>query len=274
VGLRRPTLPKKPSLRVRWRSLFPAEELGPSTLDPATVAKTSATGLLAVHTLCVLGPEKALQGYGVKGPTPEHVFVASREWAFFLAVSLSAYLGLVHDTSVNTLVGYGTFPIIADVFRSVLNDDEEKLGIPNVAQLGFVVVPLVVNAFVCLKNMESAKTVTTVCGAYNLLKGIWYFLDTANAGKKWGLKEEPDDNMLISGQFMGISLIVYGMQLIMAVQGEDFKKMTGYGWIPVVLNIVRETFITKRVDTCELKKSLYYMWMILGAIVIGTCAID
>jgi len=247
---------------------------GAGPLDPTVVAKTTATGTLAVHLLSALGPEKALRTYGVEHPTPVNVFVAQREWTFFLAASLMGYLTIVHDQSVNSAVGYGTFPIILEVLRSILNDEQEKLGISNVAQLVVVLAPLVVNSYACLVNTEQANTVTMVCGAYNILKGIWYFLDTENSGKTWGLKGETDPYSIGSAKWMGISLIVYGGGLVGLAREVDVKKLAGYSWIPVILNMINETFITKVVDTYGLNKSLFYMWMILGAAVIGTLAFD
>jgi hypothetical protein len=239
------------------------------------VARTSATALLVIHAVSTLAPEKALQTYGVKAPTPTNVFVARREWTFFLAVSLGAYLWLVHDKSVNTAVGYGTFPIIAEVIRSILNDEEKKLGIPDTAQVVVVLTPLLVNAYACLKNLDDANTITKVCGAYNVVKGFWYFLDTENSGKAWGLSEGEDDPFVLgSAKWMGISLIVYGMTLVGMAHGVVGTKLMGYAWIPVVLNMVRETFITKAVEKHGLNRSLYYAWMVLGLVVIGTLAIE
>lgn len=267
-----PNRPKKAPAPRALPFVVPRGGAGP--LDPSTVAKASATGLLAIHALSILGPEKALQGYGIKDPIPVNVFVAQREWTFFLAASLGAYLSIVHDKSTNFAIGYGTFPIIAEVLRSILNDEQEKLGISNVAQLIVVLLPALFCAYSCLNNMENANTVTMVCGCYNIVKGIWYFVDTENSGKTWGLKGEADLFTLESAKWMGISLIVYGMTLIGMVKGMDTNKLMGYAWIPVVINLARQTFVTNYVDKYDLNKSLYYVWMILGAIVIGTLAID
>jgi hypothetical protein len=243
---------------------------GAGPLDPIAVAKASVTGVLVAQTLCVLGPERALQIYGAKQPTPENVMVARRGWSFFLGNALTSYLLHVHDASINAAVGYGTFPVIADVLRSVLNDDEKKLGIPSISQLVVVLLPLVANAYVCLNNMKIANTVTKVCGVYNVLKGVWYILDTENTGRFWGLRSEPDKYTILLAKWMGVSLVLYGMWLIGVNQGVNIVKLTGYGWIPVMLNFARDVYM----QSDDINLSVYYMWMVLGMIVIGTLAID
>jgi hypothetical protein len=242
---------------------------GAGPLNTIAVTKTSVTAVLVTSALSVLGPEKALQIHGAVKPTPVNVFVFQRCWSFFLGNALTSYLLNFHETSVNAAVGYGTFPIIADVLRSILNDDEQKLGVPSIAQVIVVLLPMVVNAYVCLKNMKMANTVTMVCGAYNMLKGVWYILDTENTGKIWGLRGETDKYTILLARWMGASLVVYGMWLIGLEQSVSIAKLTGYSWIPGMLNFFRDVYMQSE----DINLPVYYMWMVLGMIVIGTLAI-
>lgn len=57
-------------------------------------------------------------------------------------------------------------------------------------------------------------------------------------------------------------------------QGIDPEKLMGYGWIPVVLNIVRRLFVTRDLDKYNLPKMTYLVWLALGTIAVGTLVFE
>jgi hypothetical protein len=122
------------------------------------------------------------------------VFIAQREYAIFVSALLSGYLRLFHEVSVNKTTGFGTFPFIIDVVRSVLNDDEKKIGISAVGQTVTVLVPLLVLAYVCLNDMDVANTVMKVVGVYDMVKAVLYVLFPKELGKAWGFAESTSED--------------------------------------------------------------------------------
>jgi hypothetical protein len=172
---------------------------------------------------------------------------------------------------VKTAIGVGTFPLIADVLRSVLNDDKKKIGLSDVGQLILLMGPLVLTAYACLSDAEYADTVVKICGAYHLVRGLWYLVDPEGATKSWGVTGGDDLHYALV-KWAGAALVGYATSNILLIQGIDTLKAIGYGWIPITSYVIWTLFVAHEQEKLESKKSIFYFWLVLGITVIGTLA--
>lgn len=254
------------SLSFNPGSLFGAGGL----LNPDLVAKASNALLVVFHGLTVLAPEAALADFGYKNPTPLHVYVAQRQWSFFLSLSVMGCLYSFHNNmGVNALVGYGAFPIFVDVLRSIASDMQAKTGVRNRGQIT-ILMPSIINTIVCLADVEAAKLITICNGYYSLLRGLLYMVFTKKMNKAWGM----EDSVLTpayesSLKWMGLSIFCYGMSLTGLSMGINFNHIMGYSWTLVALNMARELSAGKEMlNKIGLNKSRFYMWMGMAAVVV------
>jgi hypothetical protein len=244
--------------------------------DAKQVATWSSFLLLVIHGLGYLAPEKTLRAYLPTYPKedpfpPIHVFIFRRQYAFWLATALMGVLLFVYDKSFNTVVGFGVFPILIDVVQSIVNDAEIETGISNVMQVGVVGVPHLLNAYLCLTDMKQSKTTTLVVGSFCILRGMGYVFRTEVANKAWNIPEKNVTEFYDSSmKWMGVSIFGYGVILTGLAQGMNTYNVMAYAWLAVMLNIVRELFITKEADTLGANKTLFYSWLLLGSVVIPT----
>jgi hypothetical protein len=159
-----------------------------------------------------------------------------------------------------------------DVLRSVLNDDEKKIGLNDAHQLILLMGPLVLTAYACLSDAEYADAVVNICGAYHLARGFWYLVDPKGATKSyWGVTGG-DDSDFARVKWVGVALVVYATGTILYIQGMDTLKALGYSWIPFTLYVFWTLFAAHEPEKFELKKSFYYVWLVLGITVAGTLA--
>lgn len=144
-------------------------------MEPLEVAKSATKLALWGHSLQWLVPEKTLQVFGLKNPTSQHVWLAQRQWAIYVSASLMLYLRLFPKLKPDRAIGYGSLPFLADVVRSVLNDDGSwMVGVSTIGQALLSLAPLLVTVYACLFNMDAAADIVQACGIYNMLKGLWY----------------------------------------------------------------------------------------------------
>lgn len=138
-----------------------------------------------------------------------------------------------------------------------------------------VLLPLVILAYVCLNDLDVANTVMKVYGVYNMIKAALYMLSPKELGKAWGFKDDSADSELLVGtaRWIGVALFTYGMTIFATAQGMDLLKLVGYSWIPSMLKIFSDLFVTGEVDKYGLNKPLYVSWLLVGILVIGTLAI-
>lgn len=246
---------------------------GAGPLDPATVAKGSAISMLVLHGLSTIGAVKGLKLYGIRNPSPSTIFNFQREFSVFFSASLTFYLGIVQGKSVNTAVGYGSFPIIVDALRSILNEDHKKVGISDESQLVLVVLPGLLLAYACLTNDKNADMVTTLTGAYNIVRGVLYFAAAEESGKAMGVKYAADRaTTLAIAKWVGLALVCYGMTLVGMAKGVDLYKLSAYVYIPVILGLVRELVLAHLGKGGGFNTALPSAWLVWGVAVVGTLA--
>lgn len=247
---------------------------GAGPLHPTAVAKVATGFALSSHILSWLGPEKSFQSYCKEPitPSPQVLMVWQRSFSIYLSNALMAYFLLFQGTSAKTAIGVGTFPLIADVLRSVLNDDKKKIGLSDVGQLILLLGPLVLTAYACLSDAEYAKTVIKICGAYHLARGLWYLVDPKGATKSWGVTGGDDLHYALV-KWVGAALVGYAAGTILYIQDMDMLKAIGCAWIPFTVYDFWTLFIMHEQEKLGTSKSLMGIWLALGIIVVGTLAI-
>ena len=243
---------------------------GAGPLYPSIVAKSGSAVSLVGNIVNWLGPEKSLAVYAKNGGTsPELLMVWQRKDAVFTAASLTAYLLVFHDMNVRKALCLGQFPIILDILRSDLNDDEKKIGLSNVGQLVLVLVPFVLSAYACLANLDKADMITQVCGVYHAARGLGYLLSPVEASKAWGVTMGGDELHLTLVRRVGVALIGFATLGISLARGVDIFKAIGYGWIPFTVYAIYTTLVVNEKHV----KSIFYIWIGLGLAIVGTLAI-
>ena len=212
-------------------------------------------------------------GSDEKPPSPAALMMSTRKDAIFTACSLTVYLLLFHEAtvSVNVAIGFGTFPILADILRSVLNDDEKKTGIFTAGQLLFVMAPFLLTAYTCFLDLKNASQVVQLCGAYHYSRGFYYFWAPEEACRSWGVtKGEGDDTThLALMRWIGLSLMIYGLGGALLANGVQVLRLVGYGWVPIGLYAFYEAYFTGD----SVNKPVFKAWIVLSVLAAGTLAL-
>lgn len=251
------------------RSVLTVSRGGAGPLDPAVVAKTSTALALTNSVFGWLGPEETAESYGIKDPSKEALVLLQRSHAVYFACTLATYLLICSDQDVYKSIGYGTFPILADILRSVLNDDQSKVGLSNLGQVLLVATPFLLTSYACLQKLDNVDTIVQLCSAYHGVRGLYYLLNPKGASKAWGITGGGDETHVAMVRIVGVSLISFAFGCFLLVRGVDNFKFVGYSYIPFALYTIWMQFN----EEMEYDKALYNAWLAVALVVIGTLAI-
>ena len=108
--------------------------------------------------------------------------------------------------------------------------------------------PRRLTSYACLANLDMAAQIAPVCSVFHILRGLYYLLNPAGAGK--AIHTSDAENRLT--KWLGLSLITYG-------------------WNSFLLTRSRK--VTAIFDSLHRHKLVLYAWIALAVTAVGTLII-
>jgi hypothetical protein len=265
-------LAPKPFVRSTARAATMEIRGGAGPLDPDVMAKIGiAVGSLqGVHG--ALAPSKSAEMFGVASTDLLEAIIAGTS-TIILSTGLTAWESIVRGKPLNHAIGVGAIPGIVNCARALLNEEEKKLG---VSSFGTYLTGAIYSAvaYACFADASYADTAIKLYAIWGLANGLALFVFPADAGSRGFGVSSGDNQTNFALRALGGVGIAKAVMVGALAQGVDALKAFGYLWGVVALEQIAYMFVTKDVEKCDMDTKPQYFYLLLGAAIAGTLAIE
>jgi len=240
---------------------------GLGSLDPTQVA-TVGTYLSAVNAgVMTLAPEKALDMYGMKDPSPVACQLAEYAGSMMLLIAITSLMSLGGGDFTNALA-WGSVPSLVQNVQGLLKGSAGKLGFGTAAQYMPAIVSAVLTAglFGQAGPLDSALALKITAGWF-LANGVGCYVATEPFMKAWEAPAMSSADMAFA-KFYGSVMACTGVFVSsVAFLEKDPLTAMGYTWAAFLATNLEGLFISKTMEKIGADPTGGYVWAGIQAVV-------
>lgn len=266
--LSRPTKNNNEKRRLTPRLLSIRGGAGP--LDTAIVTKVAVGLGVGQGLLNLLCPEKTLEGYGWS--TKKENLVAVQGAGFASLANVVMNYQMLQTGDVSKALSSALMMYVLSALASLINEDFKALGAKTqgsyvwIALNGAAVYGLSTGAdWAMNKTIPAIAAMAFLAGSISLwdpVKGLALY------GRDSKAPLSTETGLLIDSLgaiHAGSAAMMYAYST-----GVETTKVIGYGFIPFVISLVKNVFVTKNYQKLNMDTTPFKVWIAMALVIIGT----